>query len=178
MPPTRSSRASRSSSGKNRPEWMASSSAPRRSSSRRLSSSALEQFDAAATLDAPSTPQLRDSPGTPTSPRVTFREDPMFVQTVDAHPHHVSHALRGRAEGLRIQAEMLEREAAHHETRHKLEQGETCGASAGNDIQQVWDKSVKALEQVRVAGARRALQRHRPGAAARTPCRSGGAACR
>ena len=125
------------------------SSAPRRSGSRRVSASALEQFDAAATLDAPGTPQLRDAPGTPTSPRVTFREDAMFVQSVDAHPQHVSHALRGRAEGLRIQAELLEREAAHHETRHKVQQGESCGAGAGNDIQQAWDKSVKALEQVR-----------------------------
>ena len=175
MPPTRS-RASRTASGKSRPEWMASS-VPRRSGSRRVSASALAQYAAAATLDAPGTPQLRDSPGTPQSPRVTFRDDALFAADVDAHPAHVSHALRGRAEGLRIQAEMLEREAAHHETRHKLEQGESCGASGGGDVFAAWDKSVKAIEQARGTGARRAVQRRHPAAAARAPRRAGGAAC-
>ena len=175
MPPTRSSRASRSASGKSRPEWMASG-APRRSSSRRVSSGPLEQFDAAATLDAPGTPQLRESPGTPTSPRVTFRDDALFAADVTAHPAHVSHALRGRAEGLRIQAEMLEREAAHHETRHRVEQGESCGASGGGDLFAAWDRSVKAIEQARGAapsapycGGTRALRRTRSAASVGQP---------
>lgn len=156
MPPTRSNRPSRSSSSKGGPEWLGTSSGrvPRRSSSRRT---ALEQFDAAATLEQqPGTPQLRDSPAGGVSPRVRFRDDPLFVASGEAHPHHVSHALRGRAEGLRIQAELLEKEAHQHETRHKIASGQSCGQEAGSDIAAAWDKSVKAIEQVsRVCAALR-----------------------
>jgi hypothetical protein len=117
----------------------------------------LEQFDAAATLEQqPGTPQLRDSPAGGVSPRVRFRDDPLFVASGEAHPHHVSHALRGRAEGLRIQAELLEKEAHQHETRHKIASGQSCGQEAGSDIAAAWDKSVKAIEQVsRVCAALR-----------------------